>query len=120
TEIVRRWQAGVPVRVIVDQRALPDFGGTHPVEVTILQQLVSAGIPIRQRALTNPDILHWKMMLFSGQNTVEFSGANYSPTAFVPQTPYVDFEDEAIYFTDDLSVVQSFMTEYDNHWIETT
>jgi phosphatidylserine/phosphatidylglycerophosphate/cardiolipin synthase-like enzyme/regulation of enolase protein 1 (concanavalin A-like superfamily) len=120
SEIVKRWQAGVPVRVIIDQRALPAYGGTHPVEVDILQQLVDAGIPIRQRALSQSDILHWKMMLFNGQNMVEFSGANYSPTAFVPQTPYVDFEDEAIYFTGDPNVVNSFRTKYDDLWVDTT
>ncbi len=118
-EIVKRWQAGVPVRVIMDQRALPAYGGAHPVEVTILQQLVDAGIPIRQRALTTSDILHWKVMIFSGQNKVEFSGANYSPTAFVPEQPYVNFEDEAILFTDDLKVVNSFRTKYDDLWTDT-
>src|SRR3954462_15692146 len=30
TEIIRRWQAGVPVRVIIDQRAFPSLGGPHP------------------------------------------------------------------------------------------
>ncbi len=118
-EIVKRWQAGVPVRVIMDQRALPAFGGTHPAQVPILQQLADAGIPIRQRALTASDILHWKMMLFSGQNIVEFSGANYSPTAFVPEAPYVNFEDEAIFFTDDAKVVNSFRTKYDDLWVDT-
>src|SRR4051812_1366350 len=39
-EIVRRWQAGVPVRVIIDQRAFPG----HPVDQQIVQQLVNAGI----------------------------------------------------------------------------
>src|SRR4029077_5460517 len=53
------------------------------------------------------------------QQVVEFSGANFSPTAFVPQAAYSDYEDETIYFSDDPQVVQSFMTEYDNHWIET-
>ena len=38
------------------------------------RELQSAGIPMRKR-LTNY-ILHWKMMLFHGQNVVEFSGAN--------------------------------------------
>ena len=33
-------------------------------------------------------IMHFKMMLFAGQNTVEFGSANYSPNAFVPVTPY--------------------------------
>jgi hypothetical protein len=60
------------------------------------------------------------MMLFDGQNMLEFSGANYSPTAFVPQDPYKDYEDEVIYFSDDPGVVQSFMTEYDNLWLDTT
>src|SRR3954468_10420012 len=87
-EIIRRWQAGVPVRVIIDQRAFPSLGGAHPVDEQIVQTLVNAGIPIRQRALSNSYILHWKTMIFAGQNTVEFSGANYSPTAFVPQSPY--------------------------------
>jgi len=103
-EIIRRWQAGVPVRVIIDQRAFPALGGDHPVDAQIVQTLVNAGIPIRQRSLNNPYILHWKTMIFQGQNTVEFSGANYSPTAFVPQDPYRDYEDEAIYFTDDASI----------------
>src|SRR3954452_17129093 len=119
-EIIRRWQAGVPVRVIIDQRAFPSMGGAHPVDEQIVQTLVNAGIPIRQRALTNSYILHWKTMVFQGQNTVEFSGANYSPTAFVPQDPYRDYEDEAIFFTNDSSIVGSFMTKFDDLWVDTT
>ena len=48
-------------------------------------------------------ILHWKMMLFHGQNVVEFSGANYSADAWRPGTavPYENYTDEAIYFTSD-------------------
>ena len=115
TEILRRWQAGVPVRVMVDPKANP----VNPGNDQILAEFAAAGIPMRQRTASAPGILHWKMMLFAGQNIVEFSGANFSPTAFVPQLPYVDYEDEAIYFSDDPQVVQSFMTEYDNHWVET-
>ena len=116
TEIISRWQAGVPVRVLVDPTANPSYPGNDQ----ILADLAAAGIPMRMRKSTAPGILHWKMMLFVGQTQMEFSGANFSPTAFVPHTPYVDYEDETLYFTDDPSVVQSFMTEYDNHWIETT
>jgi phosphatidylserine/phosphatidylglycerophosphate/cardiolipin synthase-like enzyme len=115
TEIIRRWQAGVPVRVLVDPKANPSYPGNDQ----ILAELAAAGIPMRQRIATAPGILHWKMMLFAGQNVVEFSGANYSPIAFVPQAAYSDYEDETIYFSDDPQVVQSFMTEYDNHWVET-
>ena len=116
TAIIARWRAGVPVRVLVD----PLANATYPGNDQVLAALAAAGIPMRMRKATAPGILHWKMMLFAGQNIVEFSGANYSPTAFVPQQDYVDYEDEVIYFSDDLAVVQSFMTEYDNHWIETT
>jgi len=115
TEIIKRWQAGVPVRIIVDPKA----NTTYPLNAPMLTDFAAAGIPMRQRIATAPGILHWKMMLFAGQGIVEFSGANYSPVAFVPQTAYADYEDETIYFSDDPQVVQSFMTEYDNHWIET-
>ena len=110
TEIVRRWKAGVPVRVLVDPKANPSYAGNEQ----LIAELKNAGIPIRQRTATAPGILHWKMMLFAGQNTVEFSGANFSPTAFVPQVPYADYEDETLYFTDDPSVVNSFKTKYDD------
>jgi len=115
TAIIARWNAGVPVRVLVDPQANPTYVGNAQV----IADLAAAGIPIRMRKPTAPGILHWKMMLFAGQNIVEFSGANFSPTAFVSQQDYVDYEDEVIYFSDDPAVVQSFMTEYDNHWIET-
>src|SRR6266508_2467046 len=62
--------------------------------------------------LTN-GILHWKMMLFVGQNKLEFSGANYSGNFFVPDSPYVN------YFTDDPSLIQSFKTKYDDVWTNT-
>ena len=64
-------------------------------------------------------ILHWKMMLFVGQNTLEFTGANYGASFFVPTTPNVNYIDEAIYFTSDQSLIQSFKTKYDNLWTDT-
>lgn len=94
TEIIKRWQAGVPVRVMVDPKA----NLANPGNDQILAEFAAAGIPMRQRTATAPGILHWKMMLFAGQNIVEFSGANFSPIAFVPLVPYADYEDETIYF----------------------
>ena len=112
TEIIRRWQAGVPVRVIVDSRA----SAAYPLNATRLKELQDAGIPMRERTSL---YLHWKMMLFAGQNTVQFSGANYSPDAFAPNQPYVDYVDEVLYFTDDPAVVNSFKTKYDDNWVST-
>jgi phosphatidylserine/phosphatidylglycerophosphate/cardiolipin synthase-like enzyme len=114
-ELIRKWQAGVPVRVLVDTEA----NSSNPLNASRLTELKNAGIPMRER-VTN-GILHWKMMLFAGQNTVEFSGANYSARAFVfDGAPYTNYVDEVICFTSKASVVRSFMTKYDDIWTNTT
>jgi regulation of enolase protein 1 (concanavalin A-like superfamily) len=113
TAIINRWKAGVPVRILVDPRANPTYVGNADV----IAAFASAGIPMRYR--TASGILHWKTMLFAGQGVVEFDGANYSPTAFVYQAPYSDYEDESIYFSDDPSIVNSFKTKYDDLWLDT-
>ena len=110
TELVRRWDAGVPVRVIMDSEA----NASYPGNVPILNKLRTAGIPMLEK--TSRGIVHWKMMLFVGQNTVEFSGANFSPHAFNTSSPYVDYIDEVIYFSDEPTIVNSFKTKYDDHW----
>jgi hypothetical protein len=113
-ELIAKARAGVPVRVLVDPRA----NATYPLNGSILSQLASAGIPMRRK--NGGGILHWKMMLFAGQNTVEFSGANYSPWALSPVDPYRNYIDEAIFFSDDASVVRSFMRKFDDLWTNRT
>jgi acid phosphatase len=113
TKLINKFKAGVPVRVLVDPRANPTYAGNEDV----LNMLKAAGIPMRYK-LTD-GILHWKLMLFVGQNKLEFSGANYSGNFFVPDSPNVNYFDEAIYFTDDLSLIQSFKTKYDDIWTNT-
>ena len=113
-ELVRKAQEGVPVRVLMDTRA----NTSYPLNAQILEQLRTGGIPMRRR--TAGGILHMKVMLFAGQQTVEFSGANYSPNGFTPVAPYLDYVDEAIYFSDDPAVVRSFMRQYDDLWQNTT
>src|ERR1700748_2810634 len=61
-EIIRRWQAGVPVRIIIDPRANPDYPGNSDM----IAGFQNAGIPLRKR--TASGINHWKVMLFAGQN----------------------------------------------------
>ncbi len=116
TALLNRWKAGVPIRVLVDPRANP----TYPGNSQVIADLQNAGIPIRYRLPSTAGIMHWKMMLFAGQGQVEFDGANYSPTAFIYEQPYSNYEWESIYFSDDPSIVNSFMTEYDNLWLDTT
>ena len=92
-ELIRAHQRGVPVRVLVDTTANT---GT-PLNAQRLNEMQAAGIPMRRRNASG--ILHWKMMLFQGQNRLQFSAANYSPWAFVAVTPYLNYTDEVIYFT---------------------
>jgi len=101
-ELIARWNAGVPVRVIAD----PDANGQHPLNDTLLSQMAAAGIPIRHKVSNG--IEHWKMMLFHGQNVVYFGSANFSADAFGAYDPYKNFVDETIYLTDDDIVVYTF------------
>jgi hypothetical protein len=112
---IPRWQASRS-----DSRRPAPTPPTYPGNEAVLNALAAAGIPMRMRKANAPGILHWKMMLFAGQSTVEFGGANYSPTAFVPEDPYRNYEDETPFFSDDPVVVNSFKTKYDDLWLDTT
>src|SRR5262245_52777713 len=112
--IINRWKAGVPVRIMMDSRANPD----HPANATILGLFRDAGIPMREKFTGG--ILHRKFMLFAGQNKLEYSGANFSPDAFVPTTAYVNYVDEAIDFTDEATIVNSFKTMFEDMWTSTS
>ena len=114
TEIIRRWQAGVPVRILLDLRA----DANYPHTATIRQSFINAGIPIRHKV--TPGINHWKMILYYGQSRVHFSAANFADGSYSPIVPYTSYVDEAIFFTTDPAVVQSFMTKYDDLWTDTT
>jgi hypothetical protein len=116
TELVKRRQAGVPVRVVLDARAFTSYGYTTakaPVDAMRL-----GGIPMRHK--TGSALFHFKMMLFAGQNVVEFSGANYSDEAFVPRIPYENYVDEVIHYSSEPSIVNSFKTMFDTVWTDTS
>jgi phosphatidylserine/phosphatidylglycerophosphate/cardiolipin synthase-like enzyme len=72
------------------------------------------------RKRTASGILHWKAMIFAGQATVEFSGANYSDNAWRPVSAYTNYVDESIYFTDDPEIVNSFKRKFDDSWVDTS
>src|SRR4026209_399729 len=59
TELVKRAQAGVKIRVLVDT----DANDGTPANATRVAELVATGIPVRNRHASG--ILHWKKMLFS-------------------------------------------------------
>jgi hypothetical protein len=114
--LTKKIQAGVKVRMMVDPRA----DEAHLPNEQILQQFAAMTPPVPMRQRVANGILHWKMMLFAGQGTVEFSGANFSSSELVAGKPYQTYVDEAIHYSDDPAIVNSFRTMYDNWWVDTT
>ena len=112
--IIARFNAGVSVRMIVEPRR----NLTTPKNVEILDRLSAAGIPMRAKA--GGSMLHWKFMIFDGQNVMEWSAANYSDFYFRPTVPYANYTDEGIYFTDQASLIDSFRRKFDDAWIDPT
>jgi phosphatidylserine/phosphatidylglycerophosphate/cardiolipin synthase-like enzyme len=115
--LIRRWRAGVPVRIILDTQADATYAGNKAVR----DALVSAGIPIRN--YRGAGINHWKMMLFAGQGKVEFSAANYADGSYSPSpmtSAYTRYVDEAIYFSSDAAIFNSFLTKFDDQWTDTS
>jgi hypothetical protein len=117
TELAIKRREGVPIRVLIDTKA----NSRYPLNAQRIAELQAAGIPIR-RINSSTRYLHWKMMLFDGQNVVQFSGANYSPSAWTPgsATPFADYVDESIYFSDNGAIVNSFRTKFDDAWVSTS
>ena len=113
--LIKKIQAGVKVRMLVDVRA----DDAHATNTAILQTFAAMAPPVPMRQRIENGILHWKMALFAGQGVVEFSGANLSRSEFVAYTPYTNYVDEAIFFSDDPAIVNSFRTMYDKWWVDT-
>src|SRR5215208_5020281 len=94
TALIKRFQAGVPVRVLVDPRA----NVNNPANGSRLKELADAGIPMRK--CVSSGSMHWKAMIFAGHNPVQFGSAHYRAWAFVPVTPYTNYTHETAYYAD--------------------
>ena len=105
----------MPVRIIVDQRA----NSKYAYNETMINYLRDAGIPMREK-YAGADILHFKMMLFHGQDMLQFSKANYGPWALAPAEANVSYDDEAVFFTDDDRLTNTFRRRFEDLWTDTT
>jgi len=112
--LVAAWQRGVKIRLLMDPSCVTAHEKCGPQN----DQLSAAGIPMRQKA--SGGILHWKMILFAGQGQMEFAGANYAPFEMAPDTPWVNFTDEIVFYTNDPLLLHSFMRKFDDLWTSTT
>jgi len=114
THLVARKKAGVPVRVVMDTRSLTSY----PENQNAFTALQQAGIPMLKKS--GGGIMHWKLMVFAGQNTVEFGSANFSPPEVTPVAPYTNYISQTVYYTDDPAIVNSFKTRFDDVWVSTS
>jgi Tfp pilus assembly protein PilX len=114
-ELIARHKAGVRIRILVDPRS---DDTKNPANKEIREALRSAGIPMRMK--NGGGILHWKLMLFDRQNVVQFSKANHQPYAFVGEPLNGNWFDEAIYFSDDPALTNTFRRKFDDSWIDTS
>src|SRR5689334_21134748 len=107
-KIIARWQAGVPIRILVDPRANPTYAGNEQV----LDSFKAAGIAMRYK--TGGGILHMQMTIFHDENSLQFTGSKHSDHFFVPTTPISNYIYDAIYFSFNDSLIQSFKIKYDD------
>jgi len=75
--------------VLIDTKA----SAPYPLNVQRIAELQAAGIPIR-RINSSSRYLHWKMMLFDGQNVVQFSGFAKHPDLNFP--PFESYRSRAV------------------------
>ncbi len=110
--IIARFRARVPVRLIVEPRR----SSVEPANAVVLNKLKAAGLPMRYKAAG--DIVHWKMMVFAGQNTVEFGAAQLTRSYLIPVQPYVNFTQDPLFFSTDTTIVNSFERKFDDAWVD--
>ena len=115
--IVNKHKAGVPVRVIGDRGSIFE---ADPNTRMWFEYLANNGVPIRLRYHPTwfPFIIHWKCGIFKGQGVVEFGSANWTTFELKPSPS--EFKDETALFSDDVALVNAFLTKFDQMWADTT
>jgi phospholipase D-like protein/VCBS repeat protein len=116
--IANRFAAGVPVRLVGDRNSIFEIDPKTKAE---FYYLANAGVPIRLRVNPTwfPEIDHMKMVIFAGQNVVEFGSANWDTYSIIPFSS-TNYNDETAFFTDDPALVGAFKTRFDRLWNDTT
>jgi hypothetical protein len=116
--IANRFVNGLPVRLVGDRGSIFEIDPNTRAEFYYLANL---GVPIRLRFNPTwfPEIDHWKLAIFAGQNIVEFGSANWDTFSIIPFSA-TNFNDETVLFTDDLTLVNAFKTKFDVLWNDTT
>jgi phosphatidylserine/phosphatidylglycerophosphate/cardiolipin synthase-like enzyme len=115
--LMNRHLAGLPVRLIGDRGSIFEIDAFTKGEFF---RLAAAGVPIRLRVHPTwyPEIVHWKAIIFAGQNLVAFGSSNFTPFELAPASP-TNYKDETVLLTNDPELVLAFKTKFDQFWNDT-
>jgi hypothetical protein len=116
--LINRMKAGVAVRLIGDRGSIFEIDANTKAE---FYWLANQGLPIRLRynPTSYPEIVHWKAIIFAGQDLVAFGSANFTPFELIPVSS-TNYKDESVLLTDDPVIVNAFKTKFDRMWNDTT
>lgn len=112
--LIAKHKAGVAVRVMVD----PSAEAGHPGSTTAINYLKNGGVPLRRKI--GSGVLHWKMMIFAGQQILQFGASNLSAPEWECPNPLTTCRNENNEFEDDPDLINSFKTRFDDYWVNTT
>ena len=116
TELILRWRAGVPVRVLIDPRANADY----PLNAQRLAELQTAGIPDAQAADQPHPPLEDDALPRAERGRVQRRQLSApTPGGRGPRCRTRTTSTRRIYFTSDTSIVNSFRTRFDDQWVDT-
>jgi len=116
--ILNKHRSGVPVRLIGDRGSIFE---ADPNTRASFELLARNGVPIRLRYHPTwyPFIIHWKCGIFKGQGTVEFGSGNWTTDELKPFSA-TNFKDETALFSSDVTLLNAFLTRFDQYWANTT
>ena len=106
--VLNRFKAGVPVRLLADRGEMFEI---DPLTKAEIYWLANEGVPIRIRVNPTwyPEISHWKVTIFAGQNLVTFGSANYTPFELAPASS-TNYKDESVMFSAGPAIVNTIGT----------
>jgi phosphatidylserine/phosphatidylglycerophosphate/cardiolipin synthase-like enzyme len=113
-ELIKKHQAGVPVRFIVDRKS------ENSSRTGVIQQIYTmrdAGIPLREGP---SKYVHGKAFIFVGQRVIQFGAPNLSTTEWMPSSPYRNYRNENNQYHYQESLVDSLITIYEDFWTANT
>jgi hypothetical protein len=110
-ELIKKHQAGVPVRFICDRKSESPPGRTGVIEQ--IYTMRDAGIPLREGP---SKYVHGKAFIFVGQRVIQFGAPNLSQIEWMPSTPYKSYRNENNEFHYQASLVDSLITIYEDLW----